>query len=62
MGTGQTTRTILIILTDDQSLVNGVIDLATGRAQAQLDAVLSQTGDVLKQAQAINTQPPKEGA
>lgn len=53
-------RVVLIVITDDQELVSGVIDLATGRAQQQLDAVLGKTSETLKQAQAINTEPPKE--
>lgn len=53
-------RVVLIVITEDQELINGVIDLATGRAQAQLDAVLHKTSETLKQAQAINTEPPKE--
>ncbi len=53
-------KVILIVVTEDQGLVNGVIDLATGRAQAQLDAVLSKSSETLKQAQAIETTIPKE--
>ncbi len=52
-------KTILIVVTNDQELVSGVIDLATGRAKSQLDAVLRTTSDTLHQAQAINTEPPK---
>lgn len=52
-------KAILIVLTDDQEFISSVVDLATGRAQAQLAAVLGKTGEVLHQAEAINLNPPK---
>lgn len=52
-------RFILIIATTDQELTNGILDLVTGRAQAQLAAVAAQTEQVLHQAEAINLDPPK---
>ncbi len=52
-------KTVVIVITQDQQLVNGIIGLVTGQDQAALAGVLHQTTAALHQAEAINTDPPK---
>lgn len=49
---------IVIVATTDQELTSGILDLVTGRAQAQLATIEQQTVGVLHQAEAIKTEPP----
>lgn len=51
-------KIIVIVATTDQELVSGILDLVTGRAQAQLTGILKTTEKVLNQAESINTDLP----
>jgi hypothetical protein len=49
---------LFVFVITDPAMATGILDLVTGKSEAELAAISAQSEDALKMAQAIDTRPP----